>query len=159
MSCSVKHGGDSVTVWGAVSYNGVGNLEFVEGNMNKEMYLNILKNNLKQSATKLGIENTFHFYQDNDPKHKSYIVRSWLLYNYPKVIETPPQSPNLNPIEHLWEHLERQIRTNHKIKSKKDLREVLEWNNIPVSITQKLVNSIPKRLQAVIKGRGNPTRY
>lgn len=161
MSCSVKHGGDSVTVWGAMSYNGVGNLEFVEGNMNKEMYLNILKKNLKQSASKLGIENTFHFYQDNDPKHKSYIVRLWLLYNCPKVIETPPQSPDLNPIEHLWEHLERQIRANHKIKSKKDLREVLiqEWNNIPASITQKLVNSIPKRLQSVIKAKGNPTKY
>ncbi|XP_068085167.1 phospholipase B1, membrane-associated-like [Anabrus simplex] len=50
-------------------------------------------------------KSTFKFYQDNNPKHKSYLVREWLLYNCPKVLETPPQSPDLNPIGNMWSQM------------------------------------------------------
>lgn len=53
LNSTVKHGGESVMVWGCLSAAGVGNLEFIEGNMNKYDYLNILKKNLKSSAEKL----------------------------------------------------------------------------------------------------------
>lgn len=157
---TVKHGGGSVMVWGCMSAAGVGNLVFIEGNMDKTLYLNILKDNLKQSAEKLGIGNTFQFYQDNDPKHKSYLVREWLLYNCPKVIETPPQSPDLNPIENLWNELDIRIR-KHPIKNKAQLKEKLleEWRNIQEDATANLVKSMPKRLASVIKQKGYPTKY
>lgn len=148
-------------VWGAMGYEGVGNLQYIQGNMDKTIYLNILKENLQASAEKLGIENSFHFYQDNDPKHKALDVRLWLLYNCPKCIETPPQSPDINPIEHLWEHLERQIRKTRAVRNKKELKALIseEWNKIPPDVTKKLVTSIPSRLAAVIKHKGNPTPY
>lgn len=161
LCATVKHGGEHIMVWGAMSYNGVGNLAFIEGNMNKETYLDILKTNLKSSARKLGIENSFHFYQDNDPKHKAWVVRSWLLYNCPKVIETPPQSPDINPIEHLWEHLDRKIRANHNVRRKTELRQAIleEWLRIPSEITQKLVSSMPDCMLAIIRSKGYPTKY
>jgi hypothetical protein len=71
--------------------------------MNRFGYLNILKNNLKQSARKFGLDRCFVFQQDNDPKHTSLIVREWLLYNDPKQLKSPPQSPDMNPIDHLWD--------------------------------------------------------
>jgi hypothetical protein len=77
------------------------------GIMNQPVYMDLLKPNLKVSAQKLGIKNSFSFYQDNDPKHKAWINRMWLMYNCPKVIDTPPQSPDLNPIENLWDELGR----------------------------------------------------
>lgn len=110
INSTVKHGGKSVMVWGAMGYNGVGDLVFIDTTMNKEVYLNILKNNLVSSAEKLGVSNNYCFYQDNDPKHTALDVRLWLLYNCPKVLKTPPQSPDLNPIEHLWAYLEQAIR-------------------------------------------------
>ena len=58
----------------------------------------------------MGIKDTFKLYQDNDPKHKTYKVRSWLLYNYPKVIEPPPQSSGMNPIKNLWNEFDRRVR-------------------------------------------------
>lgn len=72
---TVKHGGGSVMVWGCMSSAGVGNLHFIEGKMDKFVYLNILKQNVKQSAVKLGIADSFAFYQDNDPKHTSAVVK------------------------------------------------------------------------------------
>ena len=49
--------------------------------MNKNVYLNILKDNLHKSAMRMGIQSTFKYYQDNDPKHKARVVQEYLLYN------------------------------------------------------------------------------
>ncbi|GFT05189.1 transposable element Tc1 transposase [Trichonephila clavipes] len=51
---TVKHGGGSVMVWGCMAASGVGKLVFIDGIMHKMAYLNILQNNLKESADKLG---------------------------------------------------------------------------------------------------------
>lgn len=161
LCCTVKHGGDSVMIWGIMGYEGAGNLKFIDGIMNKEVYLNVLKENVIDSAEKLNVKENFHFYQDNDPKHKAYVVRLWLLYNCPKVLETPPQSPDLNPIEHLWEHIDRKVRQEHKVRTKADLKKAIaqEWATISPEITKKLVESMPNRLEAVIRNRGGPTKY
>ncbi|GFW23321.1 uncharacterized protein TNCV_3804201 [Trichonephila clavipes] len=108
--------------------------------MNQYSYLNILKNNLSQSASKLRLDGSFTFQQDNDPKHTARVVRNRLLYNVRKQVKTPPQSPDLNPIEHLGDYFDRQIR-KQEIKTKNDLKKALleEWHKIPSSVTQNLV--------------------
>lgn len=143
-----------------MSAHGVGNLHIINGIIDKIVYLNILKNNLKQSAVKMGLSDSFKFYQDNDPRHKSYIVREWLLYNCANVIETPAQSSDLNLIENLWHELDKRIR-KHTISNKEVLISKLkhEWSNISAEYTKKLVDSVPKRLQSVIKNKGLHTKY
>lgn len=115
-------------VWGCMAASGVGNLVFIEETMNKEGYLNILKENLAPSVEKLKLSRVWTFQQDNDSKHTSRLVKEWLLYRTPKQLPHPPQSPDLNPIEHLWEHLDRQIR-KREITNKAQLKQVLseEW--------------------------------
>ncbi|GBO45338.1 hypothetical protein AVEN_222024-1 [Araneus ventricosus] len=81
--------------------SGVGNLDFIDGTMNKYVYLDILKRNLKQSASNLGISRHFKLCQDSDPKHTADICKLWVLYDCPGVIKNPAQSPDLNPIEHV----------------------------------------------------------
>jgi len=66
----------------------VGELVFIDGILNKNKYLSILKDNLK-SANNMNIRSNFKFFQDNDPKYKSRIVQEY-LYNCPKVLHPPP---------------------------------------------------------------------
>lgn len=157
---TVKHGGGSVMVWGCMAASGVGNLVFIDSTINSIDYLNILKANLQESVDKLCLGSSWVFQQDNDPKHTARIVKEWLLYRTPKQLDHPPQSPDLNPIEHLWEHLDRQIR-KRPINNKESLKSAIieEWNNISAEITKNLVHSMPRRLAAVIKAKGKQTKY
>lgn len=160
LKATVKHGGGSVMVWACMSAAGTGKLTFIETTMDKFKYLQILKDNLLETAENLGIKPDFPFYQDNDPKHKSGIVQTWLIYNCPHLMTPPAQSPDLNVIENLWSILENNIR-KHNISSKIDLKEVLlmEWSNISPDITKNLVDSMPNRLKSVIDNRGYHTKY
>lgn len=155
-----KYGGAGVMVWGCVSASGVGELVFIDGIMDKHKYLQLLKDNLRKSAEKLGVLETFKFYQDNDPKHMAYEVRSWLLYNCPKVIQTPPRSPDLNSIENLWDELDCRIRTS-PITSSMELKKKLveEWNSVSRNYTKIVVSCIPQRLNAVLRQKSLPTNY
>ncbi len=60
-----------------------------------------------------------YFQQDNAPCHKAQIISDWFLEhdNEFTLLKWPPQSPDLNPIEHLWDVVEREIRSR-KICSK-----------------------------------------
>lgn len=68
---------------------------------------------MKKSVEKMGIASDFYFQQDNDPKHTEEVVRLWLLYNTPHQLKTPPQLPDMNPIEHLWDVLDRCVPEHH----------------------------------------------
>ncbi|GFV47694.1 transposable element Tc1 transposase [Trichonephila clavipes] len=89
---TVKHGGGSVMVWECMAAPGVGKLVFIDGIMHKIAYLNILQNNLKESADNLGLGSNFIFQQDNDPKHTAFGVKEWLLYHCRNQLNTPPHS-------------------------------------------------------------------
>ncbi|GFU53862.1 transposable element Tc1 transposase [Trichonephila clavipes] len=93
--------------------NGVGRLTFIDSTLNHMGYINTLKENLKHCAQDLNLVDDFWFQQDNDPKHTAHNVKLCLLYNIKNQLRSPPQSPDLNPIEHLWNLLERKIRQHH----------------------------------------------
>ncbi|GFV74635.1 transposable element Tcb2 transposase [Trichonephila clavipes] len=106
---TLKHGGGNVMLWECVAHNGAGSLAFIDNKMNALAYINVLRHNLLDRAKKLSMENTFTFQQDNDPKHTAIVTKTWLLYHALIRLETPPQSPDLNPIENLWMHLDTEV--------------------------------------------------
>ncbi|GFS90580.1 transposable element Tc1 transposase [Trichonephila clavipes] len=85
------------------------------------------------------MENTFIFQQDNGLKHTAIVTKTWLLYHAPRRLETPPQSPDLNPIENLRMHLDTEVRKKN-VTSKENLKKKLQevWNSIDTKITKKL---------------------
>lgn len=56
LRATIKHGGESVLVWGCMNAAGIGDLVFIDDIMDKNIYLNILKNNLDHSARKLDLD-------------------------------------------------------------------------------------------------------
>lgn len=78
----------------------------------------------------------------------------------PKQLNTPPQSPDMNPIEHLWDEIGRRLK-NYQTRNKDQLKNaILEvWNIIDSAITTKLVESMGKRMHEVIKAKGGPTDH
>lgn len=160
LTATVKHGGGSVMVWGCMAASGVGKLIFIDGKMDQFLYKRILQENLLSSARQLNMEADFVFQQDNDPKHTAKSVKKWLSENIENVLNWPSQSPDINPIEHLWDHLDRK-KCKKNPKSIAALKTILqdEWKEISAEVTKKLVDSMPRRLQAVRDAKGNPTKY
>ncbi|GBN33384.1 hypothetical protein AVEN_131630-1 [Araneus ventricosus] len=111
-----------------MSASGLGNLIFIDGIMSHDLYLNILRDNLKLLAQNLGTGNNFVSYQDNDPKHTALSVCLCCLYNSPQNLETTPQSSDINPIEHIWRELEVRVR-KHDIETKSELKTVMMDEN------------------------------
>jgi transposase len=102
------------------------------------------------------------FQQDNDPKHTSNKAKAYIEEQGWRVLGWPAQSPDLNPIEHLWAHLKKQLcKFEQPPKGQIELWERVTdvFYGIPKSVCQNLIESMPRRIQAVKKAKGGPTKY
>ncbi len=77
-----------------------------------------------------------------------------------KVMDWPSMSPDLNPIEHLWGILKQKVK-ERKISNIHQLCDVImeEWKRNPVATCEALVNSMPKKVKAVLENNGGHTKY
>ena len=67
---------------------------------------------MRPSARQLHGDN-FIFQNDNDPKHTAHIVKNYLRNQQIEMLEWPPLSPDLNPIENLLAELSRKLNVTH----------------------------------------------
>jgi hypothetical protein len=160
---TVKFGGGNVMMWGCMLWDGVGYATRIEGKMDAELYTSILEDELQQSVEYYDKSPTdMVFQQDNDPKHKSARATKWLDESGFTIMKWPAQSPDLSPIEHLWNYLKRRL-DEYEIppSSQNELwqRCEEEWEKIPKEVCQNLIESMPKRVAAVLKAKGGHTKY
>ncbi|KAI4874838.1 hypothetical protein NFI96_025970 [Prochilodus magdalenae] len=152
---TVKNGGGSIMLWGWFSAAGTGRLVAIEGKMNAAKYRDILEENLFQSALDLRLGRRVTFQQDNDPKHTAKITKEWLRNNSVTILDWPSQSPDLNPIQHLWRDLKMAV---HQ-RSPSNLTELQrickeEWQKIPKS--RLITNSFTDQQIKVSSFSGKP---
>lgn len=156
---TIKHGGGNIMLWGCFSASGVGPIYWIKDKMCAKDYVNILNSiMLPYAEEEMAIK--WEFMQDNDPKHSSKLATQWFRDNKVHLMEWPSQSPDLNPIEHLWGILKKIIE-GFKSKNKNDLwtKVQAEWYAIDPSICANLVSSMGRRCSEVLKNHGGTTKY
>jgi transposase len=146
-----------------MGWNGVGKLIEVQGAMDLQQYCDILDDGVVESFEKLQIPEEERVFQlDNDPKHTSKKAFQWFKDNDIQVLVWPPQSPDINPIEHLWVHLKRALQkypTSPKGVYKLWERVKVEWNETAAETCQNLIESMPRKIKAVIRANGGHIKY
>ncbi len=142
-----------IFAWAGFCMKGTTSLFCFQTIMTGNFYVEILQKHLPE--VKQLFRGRWVWQQDNDPKHTSRVAKKFLQENVPEVLDWPSNSPDLNPIENLWSivktRVERRMPKNcHEL----ELFMMEEWANIPQTILMNLVNSMPKRCQAIIDNNG-----
>jgi transposase len=156
---TVKHGGGGIMVWGCFAGNKIGKLHRIRGIMDQHVYHSILQHVGMPSAHQLFPRGGFVWQEDNDPKHTSrkcrdYLLRQAALKGF-TLLDWPAQSPDLNPIEMLWEEMGRRI-YKARPSSVEQLWEICQevWDSFQPNDLQKLVNRMPFICKMVIHQKG-----
>ena len=146
-------------VWGMISGDGVGSFARLQGKVNAGVYKQLVKDHvlpvLRNSTKQL-----FIFMQDNAPCHKAKVVMNFLKAENVTVMDWPPSSPDLNPIENVWKTLGVSSKARNP-KTTEQLWNALqeEWNKITQQDIHKLISSCSRRCQSVIEATGLHTKY
>ncbi len=150
----------SVMIWAAMSSAGVGPLCFLKSTVNTAIYQEILEHFMLPSADKLYGDADFIFQQDLAPAHTAKGTKSWFNDHGVTVLDWPANSPDLNPIENLWGIVKRKMRDTRP-NNADDLKATVKetWASIPPQQCYKLITSMPRQIEAVIKAKGAPTKY
>ena len=152
--------------WGCFSWWGIGPLVEVDGNMNSEGYIDILAKYFVPWARSLAENHPYEpqlvFQQDLASVHTSQYSTWWMETHDFKILEWASHSPDLNPIENLWEHLDSALRKQKSIPIKKEelinaIRD--EWNNLSQEYLRTLISSMPNRVKSIIRVKGWHTKY
>ncbi len=156
--CSVQKPA-SLMVWGCISTYGMGSLHVLEGTMNAERYIKVLEQRMLPFRRCPFQGRPCVFQQDNAKPNTAAITTAWHSRRV-RVLNWPACSPDLSPIEYIWRIIKRKIcqrwpRTLQQLETY--IRQ--EWDQIPTPKLQKLITLMPRRLQPVLKSRGDATPW
>ncbi len=156
--------GNGVMMWGIFSWHTFSPLVPIEHRLNVTAYLSIVADHVHPFMTTVYTSSDGYFQQDNAPCHKAQIISDWFLEhdNEFTLLKWPPQSPDLSPIEHLWDGVEREIHIMDVQPT--NLQQLCDaimsiWTKISEECFQHLVESMPRRMKTVLMAKGGPTRY
>ncbi|KAI2648680.1 Transposable element Tcb1 transposase [Labeo rohita] len=148
LKSSVKYP-QSVMVWGAMS-----------AAVNASSYQETWEHFMLPSAEKLYGDEDFIFQHDLAPAHSAKTTGKWFTDHGITVLNWPANSPDLNPIENLWDIVKRKLR-DARPNTLDELKAAIEasWASITPQQCHRLIASMPRRIEAVISAKGFPTKY
>ncbi|GFY14107.1 transposable element Tcb2 transposase [Trichonephila clavipes] len=155
--------GGGILVWAGISLGGHTDLHvFHGGTVTGLRYRDeILDPYVRPYAAAIG--NDFILMDDNARPHRARIVEEYLEDHGLERMEWPARSPDLNPIEHLWDYLGREVAAlNPPPRSLHELKQFLlcVWSSLPIPVSDNLINSMGNRCrQCIQKCRFAPSRY
>ncbi len=160
-------------LWGCFAGCFRGPLVPLHGQQTAETYIQVLQEYLVPFIMETLPENGVFdaiFQQDNAPTHKAHITRNYLQHQGFVVMNFPPSSPDMNPIEHLWAALKKELFRRfpdtpdlpggpEAVKHALSERLAMVWVDIGPDIMNALIDSMPRRVQALIDAKGWYTKY
>ncbi|KAG2210618.1 hypothetical protein INT46_005294 [Mucor plumbeus] len=163
----VEEDGGSVLFWDCITANNPGySTTVMDGSVDSTVYVDILQTSLLDTLEYYDMNrNVIRFQQDNATPHTSKITQDWFSANgfiFETIRDWPAQSPDLNPIEHVWYQLKRRLNTyptRPTTKGELEARITSEWYKFTKNGCLKYIDSMPARIKAVIRSGGGPTRF
>ncbi|GFS88991.1 transposable element Tcb2 transposase [Trichonephila clavipes] len=157
-----RYGGRGVLVWGGIMLGSRTDLHiFDAGSVNGTRYCNeILLPYVRLFRGTMGLQ--FLFMDDNVPCHRTVAAEQLLESEDIERMDWPARSPDLNPIEHVWDFLGRRLaaRTLPPVTIR-ELRLTLqdEWAAIPQQLIDTLILSMGRRCETCLAVRGDHIPY
>jgi len=150
----------TATLWGCLCSKGVGAGRLFLGELNSQLYRDILEHNLKPTYQRFYPRGLWRFLQDNASPHYTAAVNTWMHNHGVHIMEFPPYSPDLNPIENLWHVLKHRVEHRNP-RTAEELKQIIgeEYEAVSESECAKLMRSMPARLQQCIEFEGHKTKY
>ena len=138
---------------------------FLEGKENGDLYISVLADEMLRSVDHCIPEEHLREWvllQDGASCHTSGKTKKWLEDHQIRVIDHPPLSPDLNPIENLWKQVKDQVFKKKCIyDSKEDLKRAFSdvFYSIERCSCRELIKSMPLRMKEVCKAKGGYINY
>jgi hypothetical protein len=161
---SGPHFGDGdVTVWGCFSFDCKLDLYVLDGNLTGQKYRdNVLVPRVVPHCDNHALANRPMFMDDNARQHRARIVQHFIQQEAVQKIPWLAVSPDMNPIEHVWNFICRKInQRNPKCHNCYELRTAIlqEWQQFPQNRLRRLVRSMTRHVTELHNKRGGYTHY
>ncbi|UYV67201.1 Transposase [Cordylochernes scorpioides] len=146
-----------IMVWGAIAYDSRSPLLRIQGTLTAQRYVDDVLRPVTLPYLQ-GVPNAL-YQQDNARPHTARISQQAL--QDVQMLPWPPYSPDLSPIEHVWDIIGRRLHALPQPRSEDELWQMVEreWRAIPQDAIRTLIDSLPRRVAACIAVRGGPTCY
>lgn len=152
----------SICVSAAISYNSKSDICILPKNWRCDDFTRSLRNELLPSIGWDPTRRKFRaFLIDNDGRHHNADVRNVLReYKLDRNGFLPSNSPDLNPIENIWNIMKSYVRSKEP-QNEQQLRQAIQeaWDSISPETLRKQFDSLPDRIEQVILNNGDKTRY
>ncbi|UYV79988.1 hypothetical protein LAZ67_18001333 [Cordylochernes scorpioides] len=141
-----------IMVWGAIAYDSRSPLLRIQGTMTAQRYVDDVLRPVTLPYLQ-GVPNAL-YQQDNARPHTARISQQAL--QDVQMLPWPPYSPDLSPIEHVWDIIGRRLHALPQPRSEDELWQMVEreWRAIPQDAIRTLIDSLPRRVAACIAVRG-----
>jgi transposase len=149
-----------VSLWGCICADGLGHAELYVDSLNARRYQSILALNLVNSAHQFWPRGQWWYQQDNWSVHTAGTSQVWFHNHGIDLIDWPAWSPDLNPIENLWNDLKRRVYAHHS-KTMEELEHWIgiEWQATDLDFISRICRNMPHRLQLLLDNHGHKISY
>ena len=154
-----RFGGGGLMVWAGISYGHRTPLVFIDGSLTAQRYVDVV---LRPVVVPYVRQHNVTFQRNNARAHVARLSMAFLQQNNVDVMHWSPYSPDLSPIEHLWNVLDRRVHNHPQPPTTRQalrLALIQKWNAIPQAEINRLILSLTRRVRAGLNANGGHTRY